>query len=251
MSGLVLITGGASGIGAAAGRAVAAVGMRPVLCDIATFPPDTAHAWHTPLDVSDEHAVGREVAAIEAEMGPLDGLVNAAGILGRMHPPQKLRMSDWDREIAVDLRGTYMMCREVGSRMAARGRGAIVNIASIVSVSSAPVHGYGPAKAAVANLTMTLAAEWGPCGVRVNAVSPGFTRTPALQRGFDSGVMDAVRMAELAALRRLVEPEEIGRVVAWLLGDGASAITGINLPVDAGFLCGVTWQAYGGLRGGA
>ncbi len=250
MSGLVLITGGASGIGAAAGRATAAAGMHPVLCDIAAFPSDAANVWRSPLDVSDEDAVGREIAAIEAELGPIEGLVNAAGILGRMHPPQRLRMSDWDREIAVDLRGTYVMCREVGSRMATRRRGAIVNIASIVSLSSAPVHGYGPAKAAVANLTATLAAEWGPRGVRVNAVSPGFTRTPALQRGFDAGVMDAARMAELAALRRLVEPDEIGRVIAWLLGSGASAITGVNLPVDAGFLCGVTWQAYGGLRGG-
>ncbi|MDA8253129.1 MAG: SDR family oxidoreductase, partial [Rhodospirillales bacterium] len=81
--------------------------------------------------------------------------------------------------------------------------------------------------------------------------SPGFTRTPALQRGFDAGVMDAQRLTELAALRRLVEPDEIGRAAAWLLGDGASAVTGVNLPVDAGFLCGVGWAAYGGLRGGA
>jgi NAD(P)-dependent dehydrogenase (short-subunit alcohol dehydrogenase family) len=225
--------------------------MRPLLCDIAAFEPGAPGAWRAPFDVSDEHAVACEVAAIEAELGPIEGLVNAAGVLGRMHPPQKLRMSDWDREIAVDLRGTYVMCREVGSRMAERRRGAIVNVASIVSLSSAPVHGYGPAKAAVANLTMTLAAEWGPCGVRVNAISPGFTRTPALQRGFDAGVMDAARMAELAALRRLVEPDEIGRSIAWLLGEGASAITGVNLLVDAGFLCGVTWQAYGGLRGEA
>ena len=249
MSGLVLVTGGRSGIGAATGRAVAAAGMRPLLCDIAAFGPDAADAWRTPFDVSDEAAVAREVAAIEAELGPITGLVNAAGVLGRMAPPHKLRMSDWDREMAIDLRGTYVMCREVGSRMAERGAGAIVNIASIVSLTSAPVHGYGPAKAAVANLTMTLAAEWGGRGVRVNAVSPGFTRTPALQRGLDAGVMAEQRLAELSALRRLVEPDEIGRAVTWLLGDAASAITGVNLPVDAGFLCGVTWQAYGGLRG--
>lgn len=251
MTGLVLVTGGGSGIGAAVARAVAACGMRPVVCDVAAPAAGDPHAWPTPFDVSDEHAAAQEIAAIEARLGPLDGLVNAAGILGRMLPPHKLRMADWDREIAVDLRGTYVMCRDVGSRMAARGRGAIVNIASVVATLPAPVHGYGPAKAAVVNLTMTLAAEWGPRGVRVNAVSPGFTRTPALQRGFDAGVMDAQRLTELAALRRLVEPDEIGRAAAWLLGDGASAVTGVNLPVDAGFLCGVGWAAYGGLRGGA
>ena len=249
MSGLVLVTGGRSGIGAATGRAVAAAGMRPLLCDIAAFEPEAADVWRIPFDVSDEAVVAHEVAAIEATLGPITGLVNAAGILGRTAPPHKLRMSDWDREIAIDLRGTYVMCREVGSRMAERGAGAIVNIASIVSLTSAPVHGYGPAKAAVANLTMTLAAEWGGRGVRVNAVSPGFTRTPALQRGLDAGVMEEERLAGFSALRRLVEPEEIGRSVAWLLSDAASAITGVNLAVDAGFLCGVTWQAYGGLRG--
>jgi NAD(P)-dependent dehydrogenase (short-subunit alcohol dehydrogenase family) len=252
MAGLVLVTGGRSGIGAATARALVAAGLRPVVADIAVPLAeeriDGATVWENPFDVSDETAVAREVAAIEATLGPLDGLVNAAGILGRMLPPAKLRMADWDREIGVDLRGTYVMCREVGTRMAGRRHGAIVNIASIVALSSAPVHGYGPAKAAVANLTMTLAAEWGRQGVRVNAVSPGFTRTPALQRGLDAGVLDPERLAALSALGRLVEPDEVGQVIAWLLGEGATAITGVNLPVDAGFLCGVTWQAYGGLR---
>jgi NAD(P)-dependent dehydrogenase (short-subunit alcohol dehydrogenase family) len=252
MAGLVLVTGGRSGIGAATARALVAAGLRPVVADIAVPLAeeriDGATVWENPFDVSDETAVAREVAAIEATLGPLDGLVNAAGILGRMLPPAKLRMADWDREIGVDLRGTYVMCREVGTRMAGRRHGAIVNIASIVPLSSAPVHGYGPAKAAVANLTMTLAAEWGRQGVRVNAVSPGFTRTPALQRGLDAGVLDPERLAALSALGRLVEPDEVGQVIAWLLGEGATAITGVNLPVDAGFLCGVTWQAYGGLR---
>ncbi|MBX5472330.1 MAG: SDR family oxidoreductase [Acetobacteraceae bacterium] len=248
MKGLVVITGGRSGIGAATGRAVAEAGMQPLLCDIIEFPPEATDVWPTPFDVSDENAVAREVAAIEKERGPIVGLVNAAGILGRMAPPHKFRMADWDREIAVDLRGTYIMCREVGWRMAQRGFGAIVNVASIVSLTSAPVHGYGPAKAAVVNLTMTLAAEWGARGVRVNAVSPGFTRTPALQRGLEAGVLQEDRLAGFSALRRLVEPEEVGHAIAWLLSDAASAITGVNLPVDAGFLCGVTWQAYGGLR---
>jgi NAD(P)-dependent dehydrogenase (short-subunit alcohol dehydrogenase family) len=180
--------------------------------------------------------------------GPITGLVNAAGVLGKMHPPQRLRMADWDREMAVDLRGTYLMCRTVGACMALRSAGSIVNIASVAGMTSAPVHGYGPAKAAVINLTASLAAEWGPRNVRVNAISPGFTRTPALEAGLASGVLSQDDMIRTAAMRRLVEPIEVGRAAAWLVGPSSSGITGVNIPVDAGFLAGVTWQAYGGLR---
>lgn len=245
----VAVTGGASGIGSATVAVLAERGMRPVVLDIA--PPaagEGAIVWPDPVDVADEDAVEAAVAAVEARHGPLAGLVNAAGILGRMHPPEKLKMRDWDREIAVDLRGTFLMCRAVGSRMAKRGGGAIVNVASVVGVSSAPVHGYAPAKAAVLSLTQTLAAEWGPAKVRVNAVSPGFTATPALIAGLEHGVLDKDDLTRGAAMQRLVDPAEVGRVIAFLLGSDASAVTGANIPVDAGFLAGVTWGAYGGLR---
>ncbi|HUF87293.1 MAG TPA: SDR family oxidoreductase [Thermohalobaculum sp.] len=249
---LVVVTGGRSGIGAAAVEALGEAGFRPLILDIATDGSGVASPailWPTPVDVSDEAAVAEGVAAVEMAHGSIVGLVNAAGILGRMHPPERLRMEHWDREIAVDLRGTFLMCRAVGPRMARRRAGSIVNVASVVGMSSGPVHGYGPAKAAVINLTMTLAAEWGPAGVRVNAVSPGFTRTPALEAGLEHGVLKADELVRGAALQRLVEPIEIGRAIAWLIGPEASAITGANIPVDAGFLAGITWQAYGGLRG--
>ena len=249
---LVVVTGGMSGIGAATVGVLAGAGWRPLVVDIAPAGevPDRAQLWPEPVDVAEEAAVEGAVAAIEAAHGPIAGLVNAAGILGRMHPPERLRMADWDREMAVDLRGTFLACRAVGPRMAARRAGAIVNVASVVGVSSAPVHGYGPAKAAVIGLTQTLAAEWGPRGVRVNAVSPGFTRTPALELGLRHGVLKEPELVRGAALGRLVEPAEVGRAIAWLLGPDSSAVTGVNIPVDAGFLAGITWTAYGGLRGG-
>lgn len=114
--------------------------------------------------------------------------------------------------------------------MAQRRAGAIVNIASVAGMSSGPLHGYAPAKAAVINLTATLAAEWGPHGVRVNAVSPGFTNTKALQAGIASGVLSAEQLTDVAAMRRLVEPHEIASTVSWLLGPGASAVTGLISP---------------------
>lgn len=136
---LVVVTGGASGIGAAAIEAVAEAGLTPILVDIAPppLPPRHGFVWETPVDVSDPASVDAEVAAIEERLGQIEGLVNAAGILGKMHTPERIRIENWDREMAVDLRGTFLMCRAVGSRMAARRRGAIVNVASVAGMTSA------------------------------------------------------------------------------------------------------------------
>jgi NAD(P)-dependent dehydrogenase (short-subunit alcohol dehydrogenase family) len=114
-------------------------------------------------------------------------------------------------------------------------------------MTSGPIHAYTAAKAGVIQVTQTLAAEWGRVGVRVNAVSPGFTRTVALEAGIASGALNKDLMGRYAALNRLVEPIEVAHAIAWLLSPMSSAVTGINLPVDAGYLAGSTWGAYGGL----
>ena len=246
---LVLVTGGCSGIGAASAAALHELGYRPLLADILPRPVVSGSLlWDERFDVADENGVEDGVARIEAAHGPIHGLVNAAGVLGKTHPPARLRMSDWDREMAIDLRGTWLVARAAGRRMAERGRGSIVNIASIAGMTSAPAHAYAAAKAAVIGLTVGLAAEWGPRQVRVNAVSPGFTATPALLKGIAAGVLSADGLTHGAALGRLVEPAEVGRAVAWLISDAASGVTGINLPVDAGVLAGTAWLPYGGMR---
>jgi NAD(P)-dependent dehydrogenase (short-subunit alcohol dehydrogenase family) len=249
---LVLVTGGASGIGAAAVAALAALRMRPIVADIApsTKAVDGALAWERPFDVSDEESVSRGVSEIEERYGPLYGLVNAAGILGRMHPPERIKLANWDREMNVDLRGVFLVCREAGTLMAKRGRGSIVNVASIAGMSSGPIHAYSAAKAGVIRLTSTLAGEWGRRGVRVNAVSPGFTRTPGLEVGLAAGALDSDALTRPSAMGRFVEAAEVGQAIAWLIGPLSSGVTGVNLPVDAGFLAGVTWEAYGGFRDG-
>ena len=114
-------------------------------------------------------------------------------------------------------------------------------------MTSGPIHAYTAAKAGVIQVTQTLAAEWGRVGVRVNAVSPGFTRTVALEAGIASGAMNKDLMERNVALNRMVEPVEVAHAIAWLLSPMSSAVTGINLPVDAGYLAGSTWGAYGGL----
>jgi NAD(P)-dependent dehydrogenase (short-subunit alcohol dehydrogenase family) len=174
-------------------------------------------------------------------------LVNSAGILQRKLPPEQLDMAEWDKVIAVDQRGTYLCCAVFGARMASLGHGAIVNIASITGSRSIPLHAYAPAKAAVISITACLAAEWGRSGVRVNAVSPGYTLTEGLQAAIDRGDRNPADLHAQSAMGRMVKPEEVADAIGFLLSPAASAITGINLPVDCGWLAGSTWQTYGGV----
>lgn len=248
---ITVVTGGSSGIGAACVEHLARCGDLVVLLDLpGTWSEQTmrelgAHAY--PCDVTDEKTLRETATAIEARHGAVTGLVNSAGILQHRLPPERLTMAEWDRVIAVDQRGTYLASAVFGSRMAELGHGAIVNIASITGWRSVPLHAYAPAKAAVISITECLAAEWGRSGVRVNAISPGYTLTQALQAAIDRGDRNPDELTSQAAMGRLVKPAEVADAVGFLLSPAASAITGINLPVDAGWLAGSTWMTYGGV----
>lgn len=247
-----LITGGASGIGAACARWMSRHGCRVVIAD-RDEKPLQSHAAAiganaVVLDVRDADGVERAVSDLENRLGAVDILVNCAGVLQNPLPPEQLTLKEWELVIGVDWRGAYLMCVAVGSRMAGRGHGSIVNIASIAGLRASPMHAYGPAKAAVISLSESLAAEWGRSGVRVNAVSPGFTRTPAVAKSFALGVLDENTLAQSTALGRLIDVEEIAAAVGFLASPLASAITGANLVVDAGHLVATAWQPYGGLR---
>jgi NAD(P)-dependent dehydrogenase (short-subunit alcohol dehydrogenase family) len=247
-----VVTGGASGIGAACVGELAANGDLVVVVDrnlakaqaVAAEAGGRAYA----ADVGDENGLEACAATIERECGPVDVLVNSAGIIQVPVRPHDLPMSAWDDVVRVDQRGTYVACLAFARGMIKRRRGSIVNIASIAGMRSMPLHAYAPAKAAVIAITECLAAEWGPSGVRVNAVSPGYTLTPALKNAIDRGERDVSSLSANAALRRLVDPAEIARVVAFLASDAASAMTGSNVPVDCGWLAGTSWSTYGGLR---
>ena len=246
-----VVTGGASGIGAACVQALAGRGDRVAIIDLdaalsGVSAGDRISAYA--CDVQDEAAVRRVVARIEADLGVPSLLVNSAGIIQRPLPPEELSLQDWDRVVAVDQRGTYLCCAVFGAAMARAGRGCIVNIASIAGSRSMPLHAYAPAKAAVLSMTECLAAEWGRAGVRVNAVSPGYTLTPALRQAIDAGERDPAQLAAQTALGRLVDPAHVAQAVLFLSSEAAEVITGVNLPVDAGWLVGTSWQTYGGLR---
>jgi NAD(P)-dependent dehydrogenase (short-subunit alcohol dehydrogenase family) len=250
---IVAVTGGASGIGRACCEVLAAKGWKVAVLDIdgegAQRVAKAIGGSAGTLDVGDEVAVEATAAKLERDVGPVYGLVNCAGILAAPVPPEQLPIAEWDRVVRVNQRGTYVACVAFGLKMAARGEGSIINIASINAFRSMPFHGYAPTKAAIVSITLNLATEWGPRGVRVNAVSPGFTRSPALQAKIDSGERDVGAIERATALGRLMEPEDSAYAVAFLLSDEASGITGANLPVEGGWLAMPSWQSYPGIRG--
>jgi NAD(P)-dependent dehydrogenase (short-subunit alcohol dehydrogenase family) len=247
-----LVTGGASGIGWACARQLRESGAHVILADLnlprAQEIARTLMGDAIAIDVGDEASVQAAASTVRERFGAVHILVNSAGVLQRTLPPNQLSIKEWDFVSRIDLRGTYLCCALFGSDMAAKGRGAIVNIASVAGMTSGPLHAYGPAKAGVISLTESLAAEWGPRRVRVNCISPGFTQTPALDKGFSTATLSQDDLVRNSALGRLVTADEIAKAAVFLSSDGASAITGVNLPVDAGFLVTTPWAAYGGLR---
>lgn len=247
-----VVTGGLSGIGAACVKALVARGDQVIILDVTSDRQliremeDKVVIHH--CDVTDDAQMKEVASQVAAEHGPLDNLVNSAGIIQKPVAPDELDMDTWDQIVNVDQRGTYLACQLYGQQMVEAGRGAIVNIASIAGIRSVPLHAYGPAKAAVISMTRCLASEWGRSGVRVNSVSPGYTRTPALQDAIDKGQRDVSALEEYTALGRMVTPEEIADAVSFLTSPQAAAITGVDLPVDAGWLVGNSWGTYGGVR---
>lgn len=185
---IAVVTGGASGIGLAAAQLMRACGARVAVLDRATLDPSQQGLEYQPVDVTDRASIETAFAQVEDDLGAVDVLVNSAGVLERPLPVAQARDKEWDKVISTNLRGTYLCCRHAGLRMAERGHGAIVNVSSVTGLRASPLRAYGPSKAAVINLTEGLAAEWARNGVRVNAVAPGFTRTPATDIAFAVGL---------------------------------------------------------------
>jgi glucose 1-dehydrogenase len=182
-----------------------------------------------------------------AACGGLDVLVSNAGVM-RSAPLAQLSLADWELVFDVDVRATWLLARAAHDALAA-SCGCLVAVGSVSALFPFPgLGGYSPAKAAVISMTECLAAEWGPAGVRVNAVAPGYTLTPLLQEAIDRGERSVEGGLRNTPLGRMVLPEQVADAVAFLLSSRAAAITGVNLPVDGGWLVGATWDMYGGLR---
>ncbi len=249
---IVVITGGASGIGASCAELLAKEGYMVVLADVQIALAREVAAKIGGLafafDATDEQSIRALARQVEQEAGPVYGLVNSAGITQAPLPPEAFDVAQWDRVQSIDFRGSYLAALAFSEGMRARRRGAIVNISSVAGSRSMPLHSYAPAKAAVISMTQCLAAEWGPSGIRVNAVAPGYTLTPMLQEAIDRGEREVSGALQNTPLGRLVLPSQVADAVGFLLSERAAAITGVNLPVDGGWLVGCTWDMYGGLR---
>ena len=213
---VALVTGAAGGIGGAAAEALEATGHDVVPTDL-------------PIDVADEDAIAVLVAETEAARGPIDVLVNCAGYVLET-PIERISDEEWNRMLRVHLGGTWHTCRTVGPRMAARGRGSIVNVSSELALCGAELHAhYCAAKGAIVGLTKSLALELAPQGVRVNSVAPGATDTALL-----TDTWRTPEYVESLPLRRLSTPAEIGATIAFLASDAASYVTGQVISPNSG-----------------
>jgi len=245
----VIVTGGASGIGAATARRVVAAGGQVGILDIDRAAAEKlagklgASAVAATADVTEAKRMAAACDDLESRLPPVNGLVNCAGIAQPPAPIELFDPEEWSRIVDIHLLGTYNACRVVGGAMAERGAGAVVNLASVLAFQPGPVLAYGVAKAAVVNLTRALAVQWAGRGVRVNAVAPGWTDTPMLRAQQER---DFTPVIEATPMRRLMQPQEVAEVIYFLLSPAASGITGATVPCDGGFLAAAGWHPFGG-----
>jgi NAD(P)-dependent dehydrogenase (short-subunit alcohol dehydrogenase family) len=238
----ILVTGGASGIGFAIVEAALAEGWRAIVADAdprnlastRNVLANRSDARFEELDVADENAVIKSVAACEREFGPLAGVVNSAGI-GRDLPALETSAEVFRRILDVNLVGSFLVSREAAKAMRSRGAGAIVNMASVSGVTGNRGRtAYGASKGGVIVMTKVMAVELAPLGIRVNALAPGPIETPMVRHMHT----DAARAAwkEAVPQHRYGTPAEIASAAIFLLDERKSGfITGQTLCVDGGF----------------
>ncbi|MBP2236482.1 NAD(P)-dependent dehydrogenase (short-subunit alcohol dehydrogenase family) [Sinorhizobium kostiense] len=240
-----VVTGGASGIGEATVRKFASSGWKVIIADINAdrgreiagelsvrgFDVQSVY-----LDVTDEAAVQSFSEQVFSLEGGVAALINSGGILQNATRLTSMRIEDFDRILDVNLRGSVLTGKAFGKKMAESGHGAIINLCSLTTFHALPQPAYAMSKAALKTLTEVMAAELGPQGVRVNAVAPGYTLTPAMKDRIDRGERDPSKVISKSALGRFVEPSEIGEAIFFLCSPAAAAITGVTLPVDCGWL---------------
>jgi NAD(P)-dependent dehydrogenase (short-subunit alcohol dehydrogenase family) len=237
-----LVIGGTSGIGKAiatgylqAGARVIVAGSKPDKLEVAVKDLGAhGEAFGYTADVSDLDSLRGLVAATLAEHGHLDTLVNCQGITV-LKPAEEFTDSDWASVIDTDLKSVFFACTEVGRHMLGRGKGSIINIASLASHRGWPRSAlYAMAKSGVFSLTQTLAAEWAGRGVRVNAISPGFVMTD-LNRDKMSPERKALALSRTPA-GRFGEPDDMVGAAIFLASPSAAYVTGHSIAVDGGFL---------------
>lgn len=241
---VVVVTVAASGIGKATAQLYAAHGAKLVLSDVddqhsqelvQQIEETGAEAIFVKADVSNAEACEQLVKTTIEIYGRLDIAFNNAGIGGQMKPITELSVEDWNKVISINLSSVFYCMKYQLAQMLKQGSGVIVNNSSILgSVGFANAAGYVAAKHGVIGLTQNAGLEYSSKGIRINAVGPGFIKTPMVEESLDANMMKI--LAEKHAVGRMGESTEIAELVVWLSSDKASFVTGCYYPDDGGYL---------------
>jgi NAD(P)-dependent dehydrogenase (short-subunit alcohol dehydrogenase family) len=244
-----VVTGAAQGLGLATARLFANEGYHIVLTDVqpldgvlARFNSDGARASAMCGDVSSEEFAERLAGWVAAEHGGADVLVNNAGI-SLICAAEDITLVQWQRVMAINLQGPFLLCRAFGRQMLDRGHGSIINVASIAGLQGV-IHraAYNASKHGLVGLTRTLANEWGGRGVRVNAVCPGWIKTEMDAADQGAGAYSDDDIINRVPMSRFARPEDVAAAILFLAREG-SFVNGVSLPVDGGWTADASWDA--------
>jgi NAD(P)-dependent dehydrogenase (short-subunit alcohol dehydrogenase family) len=244
-----VITGAAQGLGLVTARQMAGASYHVVLTDIqpvdaavAAIKGEGLSASGLSGDVSSEAFVEELAALVARENGGADVLVNNAGI-SMIGPAEETTLDQWQRMMAINLQGPFLLCRAFGKQMLSKGTGSIVNVASVAGIGGV-IHraAYNTSKHGLVGLTRTLAAEWGGRGVRVNAVCPGWIKTEMDVKDMGSGAYTDDDIVNRVPMARFAKPEDVAAAILFLARDGGF-VNGVALPVDGGWSGDNSWDS--------
>jgi NAD(P)-dependent dehydrogenase (short-subunit alcohol dehydrogenase family) len=247
----VVVTGAAQGVGFATAALLAESGFRVVLLDIQPVDPQVGRLRDAGFeaaglsgDVSSEGFVQHVDQWLRTQYGAADGLVNNAGI-SLIAPAEDTSVVQWQRVMDINLLGPFLLCKYLGAGMLARGRGSIVNVASVAGLAAVSHRcAYNASKHGLIGLTRTLAAEWGGRGVRVNAVCPGWIKTEMDVADQGSGAYTDADIVDRVPMARFARADDVAAAIAFLLDDTRGGfINGVSLPVDGGWIADASWES--------